>query len=385
MSKSKNGITLIALIITIIVLLILAGVSISVLTGDNGVISNAQKASELTNKARIIEKIQMEISSIQAKKLGQTLYDYEIIGAIKKYGTVSNTVGKTLLEEILMTETNLSIPVSEIYNGSYIATLVSKIKPNNYGDAIDYIVTLDNDNMIDNWKILFNDGENIFLILDEVLEKDNIPTTLNLIIEDNGNSGWASPGDVPSGKVIEEDVAKKYRFQGLDNYSSAWQNYKVCANMLDVEVWDGFANSDFADSAIGTPTLGLFIDSWNQKYNDESSRLEYLVTTSDTWQYYGYAYIVNGVTQRWIPNNIVSNLEGYSDSLYFTALMKTNNSHLRIAAPNVGNTGSLKFVRWDGEFGFGGSISQAFMRPVVCLKNTVDGEKNNITGIWEIK
>ena len=40
--KSKNGITLIALVITIIVLLILAGVTIATLTGDNGILTKAQ-------------------------------------------------------------------------------------------------------------------------------------------------------------------------------------------------------------------------------------------------------------------------------------------------------------------------------------------------------
>jgi len=40
----NKGITLIALIITIIVLLILAGISIATLTGDNGILSKAQEA-----------------------------------------------------------------------------------------------------------------------------------------------------------------------------------------------------------------------------------------------------------------------------------------------------------------------------------------------------
>ena len=40
--KSKKGVTLIALVITIIVLLILAGVTIATLTGDNGILTKAQ-------------------------------------------------------------------------------------------------------------------------------------------------------------------------------------------------------------------------------------------------------------------------------------------------------------------------------------------------------
>ena len=39
--KGKKGITLIALVITIIVLLILAGVTIATLTGDNGILKQA--------------------------------------------------------------------------------------------------------------------------------------------------------------------------------------------------------------------------------------------------------------------------------------------------------------------------------------------------------
>ena len=44
----ERGITLIALVITIIVLLILAGVAISALTGDSGILSNSEKAKENT-------------------------------------------------------------------------------------------------------------------------------------------------------------------------------------------------------------------------------------------------------------------------------------------------------------------------------------------------
>ena len=53
--KNERGITLIALVITIIVLLILAGVSIAMLTGENGILTQSTKAKksnitgELTN------------------------------------------------------------------------------------------------------------------------------------------------------------------------------------------------------------------------------------------------------------------------------------------------------------------------------------------------
>ena len=52
----SKGITLIALVITIIVLLILAGVSIAMLTGENGILTQAQKAKDETEKAEDEEK-----------------------------------------------------------------------------------------------------------------------------------------------------------------------------------------------------------------------------------------------------------------------------------------------------------------------------------------
>ena len=51
MRKFNRGITLIALVVTIIVLLILAGISITILTGQNGIINRAQEAKEKAEAA----------------------------------------------------------------------------------------------------------------------------------------------------------------------------------------------------------------------------------------------------------------------------------------------------------------------------------------------
>ena len=56
MLKNKRGITLISLVATIVVLLILAGVAISTLTGKNGIITQVQRAKNETEEARIEEK-----------------------------------------------------------------------------------------------------------------------------------------------------------------------------------------------------------------------------------------------------------------------------------------------------------------------------------------
>ncbi|MFR5508598.1 MAG: type II secretion system protein [Clostridia bacterium] len=66
--KEKSGITLIALVITIIVLLILAGVSIAMLTGDNGILTQATEAKEKNTIGGEKEQISLALQSLRMKK-----------------------------------------------------------------------------------------------------------------------------------------------------------------------------------------------------------------------------------------------------------------------------------------------------------------------------
>lgn len=59
--KEEKGITLIALVITIIVLLILAGVSIVTLTGENGILRKVTYSKKITDEATTIEKTKLEV------------------------------------------------------------------------------------------------------------------------------------------------------------------------------------------------------------------------------------------------------------------------------------------------------------------------------------
>ena len=64
--KNQKGITLVALVITIIVLLILAGVSISLVIGNNGVLTQASNAVVTNNKAAAKQDINMAVASCYA-------------------------------------------------------------------------------------------------------------------------------------------------------------------------------------------------------------------------------------------------------------------------------------------------------------------------------
>ena len=65
--EAQNGITLIALVITIIVLLILAGVSIAMLTGQNGILTQAQTSKKETDQSKAEEKIKLAIMSARSR------------------------------------------------------------------------------------------------------------------------------------------------------------------------------------------------------------------------------------------------------------------------------------------------------------------------------
>ena len=84
----NKGITLIALVITIIVLLILAGITIATLTGDNGILNQANKAKETTEIGE--EKEIIGLSVIQATNNNGTIYEDELQKALNENSKEGN-------------------------------------------------------------------------------------------------------------------------------------------------------------------------------------------------------------------------------------------------------------------------------------------------------
>ena len=68
LSKYQEGITLIALVITIIVLLILAGVTIATLTGENGLLERAEEARNQTEEGALEEEVQLKMTEKETDK-----------------------------------------------------------------------------------------------------------------------------------------------------------------------------------------------------------------------------------------------------------------------------------------------------------------------------
>ena len=107
--KQAKGITLISLVITIIILLILAGVTLSLTLGDNGIITQAQKAKEAQEIAAIKEDFQLAILDKELEKGGTGLTQEELEEIAGNYGELQED-GNTII-----TDDGYEIKIDEIY------------------------------------------------------------------------------------------------------------------------------------------------------------------------------------------------------------------------------------------------------------------------------
>ena len=100
LKENTRGITLIALVITIIVTLILAGIAINALTGENGIITKATDAKEKTAKTNALEKINLAILSAMTKGNGD-IDNATLREELEKEGLTIKTEGDTLPWEVV--------------------------------------------------------------------------------------------------------------------------------------------------------------------------------------------------------------------------------------------------------------------------------------------
>ena len=214
--KEKNqktkGITLIALVITIIVLLILAGVSIAMLTGQNGILTQAQNAKNRTEAAQAEEE-----------------------NRLNEYNNIINNYvsGGTTEETPTFDEDTLTIGE---------ATNVDK-----YGWKVpNYTVEATNA-----WRLFYQDSNYTYLITDECVGS---------YMPSDYYGEYTSGADVSTiGQKLNPMLLKAGTFFTSDNKN---KNILATAWLTDSNEWDEFKNSD-AVFAIGSPTVELYVKSFN--------------------------------------------------------------------------------------------------------------------------
>ena len=134
--KKNKGITLVALVITIIILLILAGITIGTLM-NTGLFKKAQKAEQENNVAQVVETLKMKVMEVQAEKKGSaTLIDFiqylgkeenetYIISLTKTASIQGEIPDLTNVKIIYVTYKNVECKVDEFLNVEYSASITS--------------------------------------------------------------------------------------------------------------------------------------------------------------------------------------------------------------------------------------------------------------------
>ena len=97
----NKGVTLIALAVTIVVMLILAGVTISVLNGENGIVKQAQKAKEESKIKELKEKVRIDIAGKRVENINGELRVSVLKEILDKY------FDNVLVETQITSETEL--------------------------------------------------------------------------------------------------------------------------------------------------------------------------------------------------------------------------------------------------------------------------------------
>ena len=208
------------------------------LTGENGILSQAAKAKEETEKAQANEAL--------------------ILDEYNKF--LNNAVGGT------GSTTTPEEPEEEGITAGDIVSDTSAIGK----EVTGYECT--NAAGVNKWLIFYADESNIYLIADDYISATYCPNSATQSIEDNGNgyklsmdnviNDYAGAASITNStiKALNNDYFTKY---GSENSTN--NNMKATAYMLDTNVWSAYAGEK-AEYAIGGPTIELFFKSYNKRY-----------------------------------------------------------------------------------------------------------------------
>ena len=347
MQKNSKGITLIALVITIIVLLILAGVTIATLTGDNGILTQAGNAKEQTEKADIIERAKVEIVGVQSENNGE-LPKEDLDRILKSYDKDGTIRIDDEGNRYIVTSKNYKILASDIWSKETPVIVAKKVL------KTDSTATEAKDKSP---YVLYNN------ILCRVLYNDDTHG-IQIISADNVGNVTLGNGDTLVGNAdFEYDGSVTIN----DNFKLAATSYNKAVTTLNNKA-KTYKNSTALDArCLGSdpvPTNGVFAEDvagyWSRSY-------EYLkkygwndkFKTSDTKYKEDVAKLnslgLNISTDSWLASRYVSSYSSYTcfDVRSVSSSGDTNDEYLCYVDPD----GSVSSY----------SPSNAF-RPVTSIK-----------------
>lgn len=182
LKKNRKGITLIALVITIIVLLILAGVTIATLTGENGILVQAEKAkdeTEMGKEKEILKLIQQNYKLDNNKKMEKESIESDLVSYCGENKTeVEEIIGNRFLIKFKESSNSYILDndtISERINSAEIADVkINCINSNNEILKSDKTIAISGKVEVPQ-NIITNEG------LEYITESSSIETTDNEI------------------------------------------------------------------------------------------------------------------------------------------------------------------------------------------------------------
>lgn len=280
-----------------------------------------------------------------------------------------------------------------------------KVSAEYYGKFVNYPIDLNNDkDNTNDWKIFYSDENNIFLISADYVLSDSVYLNLdnagiNRVNKFNSISFYESYIYNVNWKDLDNNI-DTLKNNGLadinssiiDNYmlrtyyksypNSTNINAKATASLLDINNWSGLVDDIYGESAIGSPTLEMWIASWNEK--------GYIHLYCNNCTEEGYCV---GITDKPETTRIdeISTLDnnGYNDTLYFPHKETYEGcSGYFLASPSANEldmSSDLKGISPQGRIGNCKYDSSHYgIRPVVALKSNVTIQYESANGVIEL-
>ena len=256
----------------------------------------------------------------------------------------------------------------EDYYGHYVT---------NYTSSNDAGIDADNGKK---WQIFMADEDYIYLIASNYITKqftgtkNNVgfdyavsePTTMWFInIKDQYNADTTKT-DIPEilAKLDKQKIYHKW-MNTPANQTRNYNNEKAVASILDSDIWDGYKNENYAKYAIGSPTLEMLCQGYNDSHTGDKIYAQ--ETNPDNTNGYrikkGESNAANDITNLKIgaKNTLV-------DNMYFKSTNK--GSYYWLATPSAVSSNRLLYVNSTGDIKYYGYDNTNFgFLPIVCLKS----------------
>ena len=404
--KGNRGITLIALVITIIILLILAAVTIGALSGDNGILKNAADAKQETEKAQIIEQAKIDILGKQADNTSAELEKNEIKEVLDIY---FKEVPEDFTSDTVLTTKeeygNYEITVSEIYGGKIeeagltVGDMTEEQKKELIGKYVTNYEPASNNAIVTEegipgkWMIFNIDDENIYLIASDYINTDYCPTKNGATVTKSSSyprgASFSGVYNQYAGSSDVTQVGKELNYDYFLNpekaYTSTSSNMKAVAYMLDTNAWSGFREEGVAEYAIGGPTIELLFEAYNKAHpDDEYPNGKYKARAKSAT---GYEISTDGGEEggnTW-SDDITSSADYLNDSDPTFVINSTANAYgMWLASPSAINTDCVMAVRYYGRVSYRDYSNTTYgFRPLVCLESRIELKKTG-ENIYEI-